>query len=68
MQVQVGIKVNTEPDFYPDHLDVDVPPPAGTIVQIGDRTFIVDTLTLHARVRVDGGRGYRTHYEATLRQ
>ncbi len=61
----IAIKVAGEPDFRPAQLEVDAPPPKGTVVEIDRRTFVVDVLTLKSREH-PGGR--RSHYEVTLRR
>lgn len=52
-----------------DYVEVEVLPPRGATVDLGlgpGEEFIVASLTLRRRARTDGGRGYRTHYEALL--
>jgi hypothetical protein len=60
----IAVKVLDEPDFYPYQIEVDALPPPGTIIEIDDRVFALETLTLRSGERPSG---HRSYYELTLR-
>lgn len=59
--MQIGLDVIGVPDFASDHIDIDVPPPQGTTVEIGAERFTVQELIL--RQPADGS---GAHYIARL--
>jgi hypothetical protein len=63
---QIGLAVDGDPDYYPDHLELDLLPPVGTVVDIDEQLFVVTELRLTSRRRVDGGVGRRQHWVMAL--
>lgn len=66
--MHVALKVQGQPDFYPDYADVAAPPPPGTVVTIGSQVFTVRALRLTGAVYPHPGGGDEMiwHYTAEL--
>lgn len=62
--MQVVLRVEGKPDFTPDHLDLEAPPPPGTTVECGGARYTVQELTLHVRPGLNGV--WRTFYAVSL--
>lgn len=61
----VALRVDGEPDFMPDYLDLPAPPPVGTdLVLDGNRHLRVSHLILMVQSKPHGL--YSTHYIAVL--
>lgn len=68
--MHVALKHDDNPNFYPDFVEVDVPPPPGTVIDIDGQEYTVDRLRLVVAVRQcdGGGQDWTARYVADLAQ
>lgn len=65
--IQIGLVIKDEPDFYPDHLDVEALPPVTTLVTISGTDYLIVGLRLVVRETPLKG-VFSSYYVATLKR